>query len=132
MTIKCRDVNYRQDDKDITWCKQANRLHRKHKKMISNYTLFFIRTTNLGTEAKRSNFFLRFEPENVYNIIYSQGCVVKFGRELIVLLDHSFTFFFLPLFILITKKRAKLYSSKLTISLGIFFVCCLKFWLISA
>ena len=124
MTIKCRDVNYRQDDKDITWCKQANRLHRKHKKMISNYTLFFIRTTNLGTEAKRSNFSLRFEPENVYNIIYSQGCVVKFGRELIVLLDHSFTFFFLPLFILITKKRAKLYSSKLTISLGIFFVCC--------
>ena len=69
MTIKCRDVNYRQNDKDITWCKQANRLHRKHKKMISNYILFFIRTTNLGTEAKRSNSFLRFEPENVYNII---------------------------------------------------------------
>ena len=108
MTIKCRDVNYRQDDKDITWCKQANRLHRKHKKMMSNYTLFFMRTTNLGTEAKRYNFFLRFEPENVYNIIYSQGCVVKFGRELIVLLDHSFTFFFFTFIYTYYKKTSKI------------------------
>ena len=30
---------------------------------ISNYTLFFIRTSNFGAEAKRSYFFLRFEPE---------------------------------------------------------------------
>ena len=32
---------------------------------------FFIRTSNFGAEAERSYFFLRFEPENVLNMLYS-------------------------------------------------------------
>ena len=46
---------------------------------VLQYTLFFIRTSNFGTEAERSYFFLRFKPENVLNMFLKLcGIVFKY------------------------------------------------------
>ena len=67
---------------------------------------FFMRTPNLFIYL---SIFLRSKPENVLTcshvkVVWFSISIDQFGRELLVLLDHSFTFL-LPLSILLTKKK---------------------------